>query len=159
MFFNIESWNFQHLFKTEFCETSENFNSFSSFRQFLFFNIESWNFQHLFKTEFCETSENFNSFSSFRQSLFSFFLSVVWLSWNFVRFHGYFFFGVCCLNFQWRFWLYRLLLSHVLYRKIPQRANRASRRDRVMILNLGLFFNVISRYFVLNLVLCFESEL
>ena len=34
-----------------------------------------------------KTSQNFNSFSSFRQLLFSFFLSVVWLSWNFVRFH------------------------------------------------------------------------
>ena len=38
-----------------------------------------------------ETSQNFNSISSFRQLLFSFFLSVVWLSWNFVRFHNFFF--------------------------------------------------------------------
>ena len=49
---------------------------------------------------------------------------------------------LCCSNFPGRFWLNRLLLSHVLYRKIPQRANRASSRDRVMILILGCFFNV-----------------
>ena len=52
--------------------------------------IESWNFQHLFEIEFCGTSQNFNSFSSFRQLLFSYFLSVVWLSRNFVRFHKIF---------------------------------------------------------------------
>ena len=52
-----------------------------------FFKIESWNFQHLFEIEFLETSQNFNSSSLFRQFLFSFFLSVVWLSWSFVRFH------------------------------------------------------------------------
>ena len=52
--------------------------------------IESWNFQHLFEIEFFGTSQNFNSFSSFRQLLFSYFLSVVWLSWNFVRFHQIF---------------------------------------------------------------------
>ena len=54
---------------------------------FVFFKIESWNFQHLFKIEFREISQNFNSFSLFRQFLFSFFLLVVWLSWNFVRFN------------------------------------------------------------------------
>ena len=31
---------------------------------------------------------NFNSFSLFRQLLFPFFSSIVWLSWNFVRFRG-----------------------------------------------------------------------
>ena len=36
LFFKIESWNFQHLFEKEFRETSQNFNSFSSFRNFLF---------------------------------------------------------------------------------------------------------------------------
>ena len=52
MFFKIESWNFQHLFKIKFRETSWNFNSFSSFssfRQLLFFvHLSvvwlSWNF-------------------------------------------------------------------------------------------------------------------
>ena len=58
---------------------------------FLFFKIESWNFQHLFEIKFCETSQNFNSISLFGQLFFSFFLSVVWLSWNFVRFHKIFF--------------------------------------------------------------------
>ena len=32
LFFKIESWNFQHLFKKEFREISQNFNSFSAFR-------------------------------------------------------------------------------------------------------------------------------
>ena len=36
---------------------------------------------------FCEILQNFNSFSSFRQFLFSFFLSVFWLSLDFMRFH------------------------------------------------------------------------
>ena len=36
LFFKIESWNFHHLFEKEFRETSQNFNSLSSFRQFLF---------------------------------------------------------------------------------------------------------------------------
>ena len=36
LFFKIESWNFQHLFEKEVRETSQNFNSFSSFRQFHF---------------------------------------------------------------------------------------------------------------------------
>ena len=39
------------------------------------------------ENEFRETSQNFNSFSLFRQLLLSFFQSLVWLSWNFVRFH------------------------------------------------------------------------
>ena len=54
---------------------------------FLFFKIASWKFQHLFEKEFREASQSFNSFTVFRQFLFSIFLSVVWLSWNFVRFH------------------------------------------------------------------------
>ena len=36
LFFKIESWNFPHLFEKEFRETSQNFNSFSLFRQLLF---------------------------------------------------------------------------------------------------------------------------
>ena len=51
---------------------------------FLFFKIENWNFQHLIEKQFRHTWQNFNSF---RQFLFLLFLSVVWLSWNFVRFH------------------------------------------------------------------------
>ena len=48
---------------------------------------------------FCP-SQNFNSFSSFRQLLFSFFLSVVWLSWNFVRFRESDSFSNRCWKFQ-----------------------------------------------------------
>ena len=36
LFFKIESWNFLHLFEIKSCETSQNFNSFSWFRQLLF---------------------------------------------------------------------------------------------------------------------------
>ena len=36
LFFKIESWNFQHLSEKEFRETSQNFNLFGLFRQFLF---------------------------------------------------------------------------------------------------------------------------
>ena len=56
---------------------------------FLFFKIENWNFQQLSEIEFRESSHNFNSFRSFRKLLFSFFLPVVWLSSNFVRFHDF----------------------------------------------------------------------
>ena len=56
-------------------------------KTFLSFKIERWNFQVQFEIGFRETSQNFNSFSFFRELLFSPFLSVVWLSWNFVRFH------------------------------------------------------------------------
>ena len=59
-------------------------NIFFRNNTFLFFKIESWNFQHLFEIEFRETSQSFNSFT---QCYFYFFLLVVWLSWNFVRFH------------------------------------------------------------------------
>ena len=54
---------------------------------FCFSRYKSWNFQHLFEKEFRETSQNFNSFSSLRQFLFPFFLPIIWLSWNLVRFH------------------------------------------------------------------------
>ena len=51
-------------------------------KTFLFVKIDRWNFQHLFDLGFRETSENFSSFT-----IFPFFLLVVWISWNFVRFH------------------------------------------------------------------------
>ena len=45
-FFKVESWNFQHLFEIEFPETSQNFNSFSLFRQLLFsfflYRLSDW---------------------------------------------------------------------------------------------------------------------
>ena len=56
-------------------------------KTFLFFKIVSWNFQVQNEIKICDNSQNFNSFSLFRQLLFSCFLSVVWLSWNFARFH------------------------------------------------------------------------
>ena len=65
--------------------------------------IESWNFQHLLGKEFRETSQSFNSFSWFRQFLFPFFPSVVWLSWNFVMFHE-FFFQTHAKNFSFLSW-------------------------------------------------------
>ena len=68
-------WNYLDIFR----DYSVN-NIFLVKKYFLFFKIESWNFQHLFENRI---SWNLNSF---RQLLFSFFLLVVWLSWNFVRF-------------------------------------------------------------------------
>ena len=47
---------------------------------FLLFKKESWNF-----LVSVETSQNLKSFSSFRHLLFTFFLTDVWLSWNFMR--------------------------------------------------------------------------
>ena len=58
-------WYWQRL-KKYFCRS----------KTFLLFKIESWNFQHLLE-----------KFSLFRQFLIFKFLLVVWLSWNFVRFH------------------------------------------------------------------------
>ena len=64
LFFKIESWNFQHLFEIEFCETSQNFNLFSLFRQFLFsiFSI-SWNFVRFHGIHFQTASESFSFLS------------------------------------------------------------------------------------------------
>ena len=55
MFFKIERWNFQHLFEIKFCETSQNFNSFSLFRQLLF-SFSSMGC--LIELKFCEVSRN-----------------------------------------------------------------------------------------------------
>ena len=47
LYFKLESWNFQHLFKNKFCKTSQNFNSFLQTILFPFFPLVvwlSWNF-------------------------------------------------------------------------------------------------------------------
>ena len=55
LFFKIESWNFQVQFEIKIRETSQNFNSFSLFRQLLF----SWFFIGcLIKLKFCKVSRN-----------------------------------------------------------------------------------------------------
>ena len=66
-FFKIESWIFQHLFEIEFFETSQNFNSFRSFKQLLF-SFFSW---CLIELKFCEVSAS------------------VWkkILWNLAKFH------------------------------------------------------------------------
>ena len=51
LFFKIESWNLQHLFKREFCETSQNFSSFEQ----LVFPIEEYRLNEL---KFCKDSRN-----------------------------------------------------------------------------------------------------
>ena len=56
LFFKIESWNFQYLFEIEFRETSQNFNSFSLFRQLLF---SCFFIGCLIELKFCEVSRNF----------------------------------------------------------------------------------------------------
>ena len=50
-FLKIKCWNFQHLFEIKFCETSQNFNSFSLLRQLLFSSVVwlSWNFVRIHK--------------------------------------------------------------------------------------------------------------
>ena len=40
--FKIESWNFQYLFKIEFCETSHNFCSFRQLLFSFFFQLSDW---------------------------------------------------------------------------------------------------------------------
>ena len=61
-------------------------------KTFLFFKIESWHFHKQFEIEIREILKSFNSFSWFIQLLFSFFfLSIVWLSWNFVVFTKFYF--------------------------------------------------------------------
>ena len=42
LFFKIESWNFQHLFKKEFHETSQNFNSFRQLLFLFFYQLSDW---------------------------------------------------------------------------------------------------------------------
>ena len=74
LFFKIESWNFQHLFEIEFRETSQNFNSFSLFRQLLFsFFLSvvwlSWNFVRFHEILFQTDSESF-SFLSWKTKKF-----------------------------------------------------------------------------------------
>ena len=58
LFFKIESWNFQVQFEIKFRETSQNFNSFSLFRQLLFsyFFIGC-----LIGLKFCKVSRNWIS--------------------------------------------------------------------------------------------------
>ena len=68
LFFKIESWNFQDLFEIEFRETSQNFNSFSSFRQLLFsiFLLVvwlSWNVVSFLKSLFQTDAESFSFLS------------------------------------------------------------------------------------------------
>ena len=59
LFFKIDNWNFLHLFEKEFRETSQNFNSFSLFRQFFFSNFS---IGCLIEMKFCQVSQK--SFSN-----------------------------------------------------------------------------------------------
>ena len=52
-------------------------------KTFLFVKIERWNFQHLFD----ETLQNFTSFIQTFRRYFCMEGKIVWMSWNFVRFH------------------------------------------------------------------------
>ena len=55
LFFKIESWNFQVQFEIKIRETSQNFNSFSLFRQLLF---SSFFISCLIELKFCKVSWN-----------------------------------------------------------------------------------------------------
>ena len=104
LFFKIESWNFQHLFENVFRETSQSFNSVTSFRQlsFTFFSLGC-----LIELKFCEVSWN-----SLSTRCWKFQLSI--LKNKKVLFLKKYFFGrksiskqksfVYQPNFQWRFW-------------------------------------------------------
>ena len=82
LFFKIECWNFQHLFKIKFRQTSQNFKSYSLFRQLLFsFFLSvvwmSWNFVRFHKILFQRDSESFS-----------------FLSWKTKKFYPWFFFWI-----------------------------------------------------------------
>ena len=98
MFFKIESWNFQVQFEIEFRETSQNFNSFSIFRQLLF---SSFFIGCLIELNFCKVSRN--SISSwtwkFQLSLLKN-KKVLFLKRYFLKQKNF----VHWLHFQGRFW-------------------------------------------------------
>ena len=103
LFFKIESWNFQNLFEIEFRETSQNFNSFSLFRQLLIF---VFSIVCLIELKFCEVSRN-----SFSNRFWKFLLSIILekvlflkKTFNLLSISKQKSF-VYRLNFQWRFWL------------------------------------------------------
>ena len=64
LFFKIESWKFQVQFEIEFHETSQNFNSFSLFREFLFSSF----FIGIFLSDWVEIMQGFTKFN-FKLSL------------------------------------------------------------------------------------------
>ena len=83
LFFKIENRNFQHLFENKFCETSQYFNSFSLFRQFLFllsdwfeflwgsFSNRFWKFQlSILKNKKVPKKISFKPFSLSKQESF-----------------------------------------------------------------------------------------
>ena len=92
---NAICWNSLGLFR----DYGLNYIFFSN-KTFLFFKIESWNFQHLFEKEFHETSQNFNSI---RQRIQNMEVEIVWMSWNFVRFHEILF-QTDAENFSFLYW-------------------------------------------------------
>ena len=79
---SVGSWNSLGLYR----DYGLNYIFFRN-KTFLFFKIEKLKISASVWKKNCETLQNFKSFSWFRQFLFPYFLSVVWLSWNFVRFH------------------------------------------------------------------------
>ena len=114
LFFKIKSWNFQYLFEMEFRETSQNFNSFSLFRQLLFsfFLLVfwlNWNFARFHEILFHTDSESFLKRKYFKPLSIS-------KQRNFVYW----------LNFQGRFWARRFTeikminLKHWLLSKSQQ---------------------------------------
>ena len=64
-------------------QTAICWNSIGLFKDYGLNHICSWN-----KTFFVSQYKKLKLSALFRQFLFPFFLFVVWLSWNFVRFHG-----------------------------------------------------------------------
>ena len=74
LFFKIESWNFQHLFEKEFCETSQNFNSIRQRIEkveikIVWMSWMSWNFVRFHEIPIQTDAETF-SFLSWKTKRF-----------------------------------------------------------------------------------------
>ena len=68
-------------------------------KTFLFYKLEKWNLQHLFEKELRETSQNFNSNQTTdRKNRYNNYLNVSKCAKRDPKD------GICCPNFQWRFW-------------------------------------------------------
>ena len=78
-----------------------------------FFKIESWNFQDLFEIKFHETSQNVNSIRQLIEKMKITIVWMIWMSWNFVRFHEILFQtdteSLSCLSWKTKYFLSRCL--------------------------------------------------
>ena len=98
LFFKIESWIFQYLFEIKFRETSQNFNSFSLFTQFLF----SFFFMScLIKFKLCEVSPILIVSTFYLEKKVLFLNEIFFKPLSISKQKSFFY----LFNFQRRFWL------------------------------------------------------